>query len=214
MAAVLPVSPKRLRSHRHLPPTSPEFIGRLIDGEPSAYEDLVRQHGPMMLAVARRYLHRRHDAEDAVQEAFLNVFRSISRFKRESRLETWLHRIVVNCALMGLRTRRRKPHVTLDECALGSGANLPRQRSPPLSAHDVVARAEMSRMVQATINRLPLRQRQILQLQGISQLGMGQVAEVLDLGRSTAKVAAHRARLRLKCELGRGRGGGDACPSD
>jgi RNA polymerase sigma-70 factor (ECF subfamily) len=194
----------------HLPRTPPEHVERLIAGEAQAYEELVRQHGPMMLAVATRYLHRSHDAEDAVQDALLNVFRSISRFKRESRIETWLHRIVANCALMRLRTQRRKPHHPLDASALEWNAKLPLHRSAPLSAHEVVAQAETSVLLQSTISRLPSRERQILRLREIFTLEMGQVAEVLDLGPSTVRVTAHRARLLLQRELRRVREHSDA----
>jgi RNA polymerase sigma-70 factor (ECF subfamily) len=203
-------SPASGSHSRRLPRTPSEYVDRLIAGEASAYEELVRQHGPMMLAVATRYLHRSHDAEDAVQDALLNVFRSISKFKCESRIETWLHRIVANCALMRLRTQRRKPHHPLDTSALEGSATLPVQRSAPASAHEVVAQAETRVRLQSTISRLPPRERNILCLRELFALEMGQVAEVLDLGPSTVRVTAHRARRLLQRELGRARERADA----
>ena len=64
-----------------------------------------------MLAVARRLLRSDDDAADAVQEAFVSAFRAINSFEGGARLSTWLHRIVVNAALMKLRTRARRPEV-------------------------------------------------------------------------------------------------------
>jgi predicted RNA polymerase sigma factor len=78
------------------------------------------------------------------------------------------------------------------------------RRFAPLSAHDTVVDAETNLIVRATIDRLPPRQRQILQLRGVDGLEMGQVAEVLDVGISTAKVALHRARRRLESALAPG----------
>jgi len=61
-----------------------------------AFETMVRQYGGRMLATARRLLGNEHDANDAVQQAFISVFRSIATFNGEAKLSTWLHRIVVN----------------------------------------------------------------------------------------------------------------------
>src|SRR5215510_12491477 len=87
----------------------PKLLERLLAGDEQAYEELVRTYGGRMLAVARRFLPVEEDARDAVQDAFLSAFRSISSFEGHAQLSTWLHRIVVNAALMKLRTRRRKP---------------------------------------------------------------------------------------------------------
>ena len=67
-----------------------------------------------MLSVARRFLHDEELARDAVQDAFLSAFRAIHAFDGDAQLSTWLHRIVVNAALMKLRTRRRKPEQSIE----------------------------------------------------------------------------------------------------
>ena len=79
-------------------------------------------HGGRLLSVARRFLGNNEDAEDAVQEAFIRAFKSIHTFEERAQLHTWLHRIVVNTALMKLRERRRKPQESIEDL-------LP--RSPP-----------------------------------------------------------------------------------
>jgi DNA-directed RNA polymerase specialized sigma24 family protein len=78
-------------------------------GQDKAFERLVREHTGRLLAVARRLLGSEPDAQDAVQEAFLSAFKAIGQFTGAAKLSTWLHRIVVNAALMKLRSRRRKP---------------------------------------------------------------------------------------------------------
>ena len=72
-----------------------------------------------MLAVARRFMRNEDDARDAVQDAFLSSFRALGRFDGDALLSTWLHRIVVNAALMKLRTRRRKPERSIEEMLPG-----------------------------------------------------------------------------------------------
>src|SRR5215217_2188035 len=86
-------------------PVHDPLVARLKAGDADAYEELVRLHGGRMLAVARRFLRDDEAARDAVQDAFLSAFRGIGRFDGHAQVSTWLHRIVVNAALMRLRTR-------------------------------------------------------------------------------------------------------------
>ena len=74
----------------------PAFLARLRAGEAAAFERLVRESGGRLLAVARRMLRQEESAQDAVQEAFLSAFKSIGRFSGDSKVTTWLHRILVN----------------------------------------------------------------------------------------------------------------------
>ncbi len=179
-----------------------DFVDRLIARDEAAYEELVRVHGPRMLAVATRYLPRAADAEDALQEAFVNVVRSVANFKRASSLETWLHRIVVNCALMALRRRRRKPETTLEASILEDGASSTLRRWAPPSAHDAVASTEMRALVRRSVDRLPEAQRSVLLLRDVDALELKAIAVLLDVGLSTVKIRLHRARHALQRTLG------------
>ena len=90
------------------------LIARLQQGERDAYEVLVRRSSARMLAVARRLLRNEEDARDAVQDAFMNAFRALPRFRADAKLSTWLYRIVTNAALMKLRSANRHPEVSLE----------------------------------------------------------------------------------------------------
>ena len=89
------------------------LVAGLRAGHEDAYELMVRAYGGRLLAVAKRILRSEEDARDAVQTAYLLAFRSLDRFEGGSRLSTWLHRIVVNAALMRLRSRRRRPEESI-----------------------------------------------------------------------------------------------------
>jgi len=91
------------------------LVERLRAGDPDAFERLVRQYCGRMLAAARRLVGTEDDARDAVQEAFLAAFRAIDTFAGAARLSTWLHRIVLNAALMKLRSRRRRREEPIDD---------------------------------------------------------------------------------------------------
>ena len=85
------------------------LVARLKAGEEDAFEEVVRTLGGRMLAVARRFVEDEEAARDVVQDAFLSAFRGIRQFDGNAQLSTWLHRIVVNAALMRLRARQRRP---------------------------------------------------------------------------------------------------------
>lgn len=184
-------------------PAPSDLVDRLVAGEEAAYGELVRLHGPRMLSVAGRYLSRPADAEDALQDAFVNVVRSIGRFQRASTLETWLHRIVVNCSLMSLRRQRRRPETLLEDSAVESGAASRWKCWPPSSAHDAVVAAEISTVVRRSVDRLPPTQRSTLLLREVDSLALKEIASLLDVGVSTVKIRLHRARRSLRRTLGR-----------
>src|SRR5690349_12993599 len=95
-------------------PDEATLLARLRRGENEAFELLVRVFGGRLLAVARRLVRNEDDARDVVQTAYLSAFRSLDRFEEGCQLSTWLHRIVVNAALMKLRSKRRKPEESID----------------------------------------------------------------------------------------------------
>ena len=91
-----------------------ELIDLVLVDDDHAAEVLVRRHAGWMLVLAERYTNDRALAEDCVQEAFSNAFRRLVSFERKSSLKTWLHRIVVNQALMKMRGRRARNEIGLD----------------------------------------------------------------------------------------------------
>jgi len=175
-------------------------VARLRAGDAEAYEQLVRDHAPRMLAVARRFLRNPDDAEDAVQEAFLSAFRALDRFEGQARLGTWLHRITVNAALMKLRSRRRKPEESMEELSPrfqedGNHEVLPR---PWKDADRVLADKELRAGVREAIDRLPETYRNVLLLRDIEELDTAETAEVLGVSENAVKTRLHRARVALR----------------
>ena len=182
-------------------PDEAELLAGLRRGEADAYEQLVRAYGGRMLAVARRMLRNEEDARDAVQEAFLNAFRAIGRFEGEARLSTWLHRIVVNAALMKLRTRRRKPERSIEELLPGflEDGHMADPAEAWRKAPDAeVARQQLRELVLEKIHELPEAHRNVLLLRDIEELDTEAAAKVLDVSVGAVKTRLHRARLALR----------------
>ena len=185
------------------PPAGSEnlLLRALREGEERAFETLVREHGARLLAVARRFLRNEEDARDALQDAFVSAYRSLDRFEANSRLSTWLHRIVVNACLMKLRTRRRRPEEAIE-------AFLPRfledgHQARPNAAWEgdvetLIARSEVRALVRASINRLPETYRTVLLLRDIEELDTAQTARLLGVTANAVKIRLHRARQALR----------------
>ena len=170
----------------------------------AACEQFVRRYSGRLLATARRLLHSDDDAADALQEAFLSAFRNIDGFAGNSRLGTWLHRIVVNACLMKLRGRTRRPEVSIEGLLPEfdkSGHHVrgvPLWRKPPI---DELLTDESRALVRRCIDALPEDFRTILLLRDIEELSTEEAASVLDITAGTAKVRLHRARQALRTLL-------------
>lgn len=178
-----------------------ELLGRLRQGREDAYEQLVRVYGGRMLAVARRFLRADEDARDAVQDAFLSAFRSIDSFEGNSRISTWLHRIVVNASLMKLRTRRRKPEQSIEELlpSYQDDGHLTVPASPwRETGPDGVERGELRDLLIRSIDQLPEAYRNVLLLRDIEELDTEETAKAMGISPGAVKTRLHRARQALR----------------
>lgn len=183
-----------------------ELLGRLQRGEEAAFEVLVRENAPRMLAVARRLLGSEEEAHDAVQEAFLSAFRALDRFQGEARLSTWLHRIAVNAALMRLRAKRRRPEGSIEELLprfLEDGHFAEAPRPWQESAPSLLEREELRAEVRSAIAGLPEPYRDVLWLRDIEELDTAETARLLGLTAAAVKTRLHRARAALRGALDR-----------
>ncbi len=179
------------------------LVGKLRDGNRASFEHLVRTHGGRMLAVARRITRDEEDATDAVQDAFLNAFRSIDTFEERSSLGTWLHRIVVNSALMKIRTQQRRPEISIEELLPdydSDGLRL-EPETKLVSIETVLEQGETREFVHSAINKLPENYHNLLLLRDIEEYDTRETAELLEITPGAVKTGLHRARAALKSLL-------------
>ena len=177
-----------------------KLLARLRDGDETAYEELVRNETRHLLAVARRFLRNEEDAQDAVQQAFLSAFRALPAFNGQSRLTTWLHRIVTNAALMKLRTRGRQPEDSIEELLPRfheDGHHVEQFSEWALPADARMIRRETRALVRAAIEALPDSYRTVLVLRDIEELSTEETARALGVNPNTVKIRLHRARQAL-----------------
>ncbi len=188
----------------------PQLVARLRAGEESAFEQLVRSTSGRLLAAARRLLRNEEDARDAVQSAFIRAFQSLSRFREESRLSTWLHRILVNEALMRLRSRARGEEESIDSLLPTFVADGHQTRDTvdwSEAADKALERAETAALINRAIDQLPESYRTVLVMRDLEEMNTAEVAEMLGVSANVVKVRLHRARQALRTLLEREFGG-------
>lgn len=158
-----------------------------------AFAELVRRHERRLRLVLLRVLDDTRDVEEAVQDAFVQAWRHLDRYRGDAAVFTWLYRIGVNEALA--RTRKKRIRTTdLASSDAADARDVRRELQPVASAEAADVRAR----VIAGLNELPLDYREAVVLRDIAGLSNEEVAAALDLSVPAAKSRIHRGRLRLR----------------
>lgn len=165
---------------------------RLPD-DPRAFHLLVERHRGHVVSVAYRFLGNLHDAEEAAQEVFLKAYRGLPTFRCESSFSTWLYRIVINTCKNELRRRSRRPTL-LDPDLESLDFFLP----PEPSAEDSALAHEQNDAIQGALDRLSANDREALILRDVEDLSYQEIAQVLGISLSAAKMRVRRARLAFR----------------
>jgi RNA polymerase sigma-70 factor, ECF subfamily len=179
------------------------LVSRLQRGDEAAFEELVRSHGGRLLSVARRFLGASEDAQDAVQESFIRAFKGIHTFQERAQLHTWLHRILVNTALMKLRERRRKPEESIDDLLPTFAADGHQTVESREWSDALLERKETAGIVRDAIAKLPEPYRVVLVLRDLEERDTAETARILGMTATGVKVRLHRARQALRTLLDR-----------
>lgn len=183
-----------------------ELVDKAQRGDTGAIGELVTRYEDRVYSMAYRMVGNREDAEDVLQDTFLNVIRSIGSFRKRSSFSTWLYRIAANAALTRLRKRSRKEKTEgefLDEVyAVKQEA----QSGQPLSDWSANPAkkllTEESRVImEQAISELPEKYRTVFILRDVEGLPANEVAEVLELSIPAVKSRLHRARMFLRNHL-------------
>ena len=183
-----------------------ELVGRIARHDQAAFEVLMRRHNGKLFRVARAILKDDAEAEEALQDGYLDAYRHIGDFRGGARLSTWLTRIVINQALMRLRKQRRDRIVV----PIGDGrATEPdqaeadvtdeRSESPP----GATLRAEIRRALEHRIDELPTAFRTVFVMREVEDMTVDETAECLSIPAATVRTRLFRARAMLREALAR-----------
>jgi RNA polymerase sigma-70 factor (ECF subfamily) len=180
--------------------TESAIIIALKSGDQSAYRKLIENYQVPLLKICRGFLHNDHDASDIVQDTFIEVFLSVSNFRGESKLSTWLYRIAVNKCLNLLRKRKLYNLVRFDKLTPNNNPQHEIFDEAPLPGHALENR-ERTRLVKKTVDLLPANQRIAFILHKYQDLAYKEIAEVMGISVASVESLLHRARLNLHKKL-------------
>ena len=185
-----------------------ELAGRIARNDHAAFEALMRRHNGKLFRVARAILRDDAEAEDALQEAYLDAYRHMDDFRGGAQVATWLTRIVINQALMRLRRRKR------DRVVVPFGDRRSPDHDPDQPEADVVddttesppgavLRGELRRLLERRIDDLPIAFRTVFVMRDVDDLTVQETADCLAIPAATVRTRLFRARALLRESLAR-----------
>ena len=205
MFAVPPTGPPPQHSNDPGEQAMLRLVADAQKGDTTAFEQLVFLHRDQVYAIAYQMTRNADDAMDVTQDTFIRLFRALPSFKGNARFSTWMHRVVLNCALDHLRheKRHRSGKVDADDDA-------PESNDPPGMTHRVPAAStpppqrnaadaqQLQQRVREALRKLSSKQRQAFILRYYHDLSILEVAEVMRSSQGTIKRHLFRAHERLK----------------
>jgi RNA polymerase sigma-70 factor (ECF subfamily) len=184
------------------PVSDHELAAHAAAGDDAAFALIMRRHNRLLFRTARAILKNDVEAEDALQEAYLRAWRAIDDFRHEAKLSTWLARIVINESLARLRRDRGALVIPLH-----SAIEPPFMPQEPMDdvadrqPEGMAMRAELRRVLEASIDRLPDALRSVFILRAVEEMSVEDVAAALGLPEVTVRTRLFRARALLRLRL-------------
>jgi RNA polymerase sigma-70 factor (ECF subfamily) len=181
-----------------------ELVQAINAGHTERFQELVKRYEQKLYNFGRRMCRNEADAEDLVQDTFLNVYRFLKDFRYETKFKNWLYRVAANTSLK--RRRRSKfapePELSLEEFARNEDAELlepaPEWARMPL---DQILNEELLETLNQAIWSLPEKYRIVVILRDVEEFSTEETAQILNLSPANVKVRLHRARLFLRDRL-------------
>ncbi len=171
-----------------------ELAARCRAGDADAFEELYRQHARRLFSLVFRMIGSPEDAEDLLQEVFLQAHRKLAGFRGESTLGTWLYRLTMNHCLDHLRGRQAKMSRSTESLD-GEDAFEPAAHSPIVPT--AVSRLDLER----AISSLPEGCKAAFLLHDVEGFEHREIADILGVSEGTSKSQVHKARMKLRVKL-------------
>ena len=169
--------------------TDEQLMLAYAEGEDRAFRELFQRYAPVLLRLLQRHVGRPADAQDLVQQTFLQVHRARRDFRPNERLRPWIMTIALNLSRDLLRRRGRRPETSVEESAL------------PLSVAvqpTVETTNHVSQRVRAALRELPQDQRMVIELHWFEELSFEEIAAVVGATCGAARVRAHRGYAAMR----------------
>jgi RNA polymerase sigma-70 factor (ECF subfamily) len=179
-------------------------LDALLAGDQSAFEQLVVGESERLFRVIARIVNDDEEAQNILQETFLQAYQRLDTFRRESKLTTWLYAIGINLARASLRKSRRTSPLSeadLDRLQPAFTRGMFQQSSEDWNPQKVAEKSDLHRIVHDAIQQLPEDYRTIVTLRDIEEYSTEETARMLNISSGAVRVRLHRARQALRSLL-------------
>ncbi len=174
----------------------------LKKGDIKSYRILVDEHQKKVLNTCFRFVGNREDAEDLTQEVFIEVYKSISSFRGESQISTWIYRIAVTKSLDFIRKKKRKKRFAILKSTFSGDTveeDIPDNQN--LNPGSKIEEKDRIRILNEALESLPENQRAAFTLSKYDEMSYKEIAEILNTTVSSVESLIHRAKENLKKKL-------------
>jgi len=181
-----------------------DLIQAINSGQTEKFHDLVKRYEQKLYNFSLRMCRNPSDAEDMIQDTFLNVFKYLKNFRYETKFKNWLYKVAASTCIKKRRKSKFAPdkELSLDDFLPNEEADkpdkVPEWAMLPL---DKLLNEELSGVINKTILALPKKYRMVIVLRDIEGFSTAEAAQILNLSPSNVKVRLHRARLYLRDKL-------------
>ncbi|HMU70816.1 MAG TPA: sigma-70 family RNA polymerase sigma factor [Chitinophagales bacterium] len=171
-----------------------EIISRILNGEKSLYEIIVRRYNPFLYKLGRAYNYNHDDTQDLMQDTYIDAYKNLGQYKGIANFKTWLFRIMLNNCFRKKEKLSYKNEVMQDI----------NDNSKPLfshSGHDterIVHNKELGEIIEKALSEIPFDYRMAFSLREINGLNVAETAELLDISEANVKVRVNRAKNMLR----------------
>ena len=167
------------------------YINLIIEGDTHAFAVLVDRYKNLVFTLSFKMLQNREEAEEASQDAFIKVYRSLPKFKSESKFSTWLYKITYNTCLDRLRSKKRTTQiVSVDDFGEKEVRTL-------INVLDTIEERERKQMIQNCLNLLPGEDSFLLTLYYFQENSLKEISKIMGINENNMKIKLFRSRIKL-----------------
>ena len=167
------------------------YINLVLEGEPNAFAILVNRYKDLVFTLSLKMLQNREEAEEAAQDTFVKIYKSLDKFKGESKLSSWIYKICYNNCLDRLKKQKTKrPVLPINEFTEHKVKSL-------INILDTIEENERKQMIKSCLDLLPAEDSFLLTLYYFNENSLKEIAAVMGVNENNVKIKLYRARKKL-----------------
>lgn len=177
-----------------------ELLNRIIEGETDLFAKIVNKYQVQIKNICLGYVHDKEKADDIAQEVFIEIWKSLKKFKQKSKFSTWIYRIAVNKSLNYIRKEKKYSNgniLSIENTVKDIQIEIKEEENPDFE----IENNEKSMILNAAINRLSKKQKNVFVLNKLNDISYKEISEITGYSLSSIESLIHRAKLKLQSEL-------------